>query len=429
MELQIFEKIEQGKNVLLHGPGGTGKSYSIRKLISLLKKKNKKFACTASTGIAALNLSENDEGIKAKTLHSWAGVGLASGNAQQLVGRIRSRPEAVNRWKNTDILIIDEIGMIGEEFFCKLEEIALLMRGITRGCFGGMIVVASGDFYQLPPVKDGWIFKSRLWSAMNFSPIIFKEPKRYPNVDFYNLLMRVRCGETTDDDFKKLKARCRAYKKLNNMLEVESKKENTILIKPTVLYSTKKDVHSYNVSELEKLKGVGKTYTCKDKFHGGKLTRQTYMTMLDNSIDPTITLRVGAQVMLKYNLEPESGLVNGSRGVIVEMYSDSVKVAFVNGTTTTVFMNAWNIEENMKPVATRTQLPFILAWACTIHKSQGSTIDYCVCNIGSDIFAPGQAYVALSRNRTLQGLFISSFLKSSIRADPDVKKYVKSIEQ
>lgn len=497
---EVCEFLKQG-NVLLHGPGGTGKSYTIGKIMKEMK--HEKIFCTASTGIAAVNLSTNHtEQFKTSTLHSWSGLKLAQGSVKDCVDIILSNNFLRKKWITTKYLIIDEISMIGADFFDKLEEIARNVRGRVSP-FGGIHLLLCGDFLQLPPVSGGWVFKSKCWAKLNIKLIKFETPKRYPDENWFNLLLRARMGMLDEEDVKLLLSRVNAYKQYlleqntkfvpqedvekynyscymclnsNNSedyakTECECYHKNVILehgslvhmqcimhwmsssksikcpscqtlfskdfleedylkVKPTLLYSTRFDVDGLNSFELEKLPSDVKCFTAKDSMKELKTLAVSYETqpIFEGTIPQHIFLKVGAQVMLRRNLDVDSGLANGSRGVVtfISDTGDFVKVRWYNDLETTVSRISWDIEDE-KYIRSRSQIPLILAWAMTIHKCQGSTLDYVVCDLGKSVFAPGQAYVALSRVKTLEGLLISKLELSSLyKYDNDAIEFVES---
>ena len=423
---RILVAVENGENIILHGPGGTGKSYKLREIAENLTAQGKWVCCTATTGVAALNLNVPEKKIAATTLHSWAGVGLAQGVAKKLYAKVYHDEQAKKRWLYTDVLILDEVSMLGADLFDKLDYIGRNIRLEKEKPFGGLQLILSGDFLQLPPVKDEWAFKSFAWKEMPLVPFIFETPKRYDDEAYFELLLRVREGKQTREDVKKLRARVRAHQKLQKILE---KTESMNVIKPTILYSRRVDVDYYNEQELEKLPGRTMEYVADDTFtaFNGNARYDHYIRLLDDAMPKAVPLKVGAQVMLKCNLDVKGGLVNGSRGVILEMNPEDVYVRFINGKKLIVKKHTWTIEDK-DGKASRSQIPFILAWALTIHKAQGATLDYAICDLGPSVFAPGQAYVALSRVRNLKGLFICEFYTPSIKVNKTALRYARQLK-
>lgn len=416
----LLEHIKNKNNVLLLSAGGCGKSYLIREVAKELANAGKRVACTATTGIAAINLSVPEAKISGRTLHSWAGVGLAQVHPEKLLHFVRGDSRSKKRWLTVDVLFIDEVSMFGVEFFDKLDYIARGLRQHNKP-FGGIQLVLSGDFLQLPPVNQQWVFKSKNWAQLEMTTVVLREPKRYTNLVWFEMLLRVRKGEQTKDDIKFLKSK---------ILHEPLKVSESNAVKPTVLYSKKIDVERINNEELEALTTKAKSFIAVDTFTAYNMyaKREHYMTPLEDTIPTCITLKEGAQVMLKANLDTDNGLANGSRGVIVKIHDEGVEVKWVSGLITQVLPHTW-LQSDRDGEGSRTQIPLILAYALTTHKSQGSTLDSVICNLGPSIFCPGQAYVALSRVRDPKGLYISEFYDESIYADKDALRYVEAVEE
>lgn len=431
----ICQAAENGQNILLHGPGGTGKTYTLEQITRRLHSKGKKISCTATTGIAAINLSIPEIQIAGCTLHSWAGVGLGDKPPEKLLAMVSHDERARRRWRETDILIVDEVSMLGAEFLDKLDFVGRNIRREKTVPFGGLQVIFSGDFLQLPPVNAKWAFESYVWKEMSqgllgkLFPIILEEPKRYEDVNWFNLLLRIRKGEPSTKDIHFLHTRVRAYEDwLKNPVS-----SDLTTVKPTMLHSKKVDVEQQNNRELEKLPGMPTNFISDDAFtpFNTRARFDHYMKPLDDAIPQCICLNIGAQVMLKANLDIAGGLANGSRGVVINIIKTGeeagVKVKWMNGKITTVTKHTWK-QEDKDGQASRTQIPLILAWCLTIHKSQGATLDYAICNLGPSVFLEGQAYVALSRVRSSNGLFLTEFYPPSVKASSAALNYILSIE-
>lgn len=441
---QIINYIDAGSNVLMHGCGGTGKSYTIRQLALRLQSKGITCWCVATTGIAAVNLGA--PGIKTRTLHSWSGIGLGDKDAHKLYAKVNMNDRARERWTRTKVLIIDEVSMLGESLITKLDFIGRKIRGCPNRPFGGLQIIASGDFLQLPPVKDDWAFSASVWPELDFVAVPFIRPMRYDDLDWFQLLLRVRRGQPTDADILTLQKRVDEYDEYQELLmhmtdlpaeageadsevDAEADAHPLLQVRPTMIYSLKRDVGAHNMSELGKLPGTEFTYNARDAYK--KLDRavrkEAYEKMLDEAMKPCIKLKIGAQVMLKANMDIDRGLVNGSRGVVIRCETDAVFVKFCRiDKPVRVAYHTWTVEDD-RMIASRSQLPFILAWASTVHSSQGCTLDCAVCDLGSSIFADGQAYVALSRVRNLSGLYLKNLHPSVIKANPEALSYVQSL--
>lgn len=400
------------QNILLLSAGGTGKTYSVEKLLPTFGKMGRKTAITATTGVAAVN-------VGGQTFHKWSGIGLGLEDKIELVEKVEKNQRAKWNWRATDDLIIDEISLFGAELFDKIDFVARSIRGVNRP-FGGMRVIAIGDFLQLPPVKDDWVFKADKWDKMNWESIQFLSPKRYPDEKYFQMLMRIRRGMLLDRDIDILEKRVEAYKDLI--------KNDQNDIKPTILFSLKQDSEAYNIKELAKLESEERVFTATDEWNGSKTPTKTRMEGMVKTMNETIpydlSLKVGAQVMLKANLS--NTLINGSRGIIKSFNPESITVQFKSGEIEDIKKKDWDYKDN-DGVFTRSQYPLILAYAITIHKIQGCTLDYAVVDIGKSVFAAGQAYVALSRVRELKGLFLKNFDIDSVKADPEALEYVDTL--
>jgi len=432
IERELFQAVSNGQNIVIHGPGGVGKSHITRKIAAHFTYLGKIVCCTATTGIAAINLSSAEHKISGSTIHSWAGVGLAEAPPQKLVARVTHDERARKRWRETDLLIIDEISMLGAEFLDKLDFIGRDIRREKDKPFGGLQVIFIGDFLQLPPVNAKWAFQSFVWKEMeadgSLYPFVLDEPKRYDDVEWFKTLSRFRKADHTPADVKFLHSRVKAYEE---WLKSSSSSDITS-VKPTMLHSKKIDVEYQNDRELRKLPGQPKEYIAIDTFkpYNAHARFDHYIKPFDDAIPKAIYLNVGAQVMLKANLDIKGGLANGSRGVIVEIMHGSehgVKVKWLSGSVTVVTAHTWS-REDKDGCASRTQIPLILAWSLTIHKVQGSTLDYCIADLGPSIFLEGQAYVALSRVRSSNGLLLVEFYPPCIKANKEALAYVETME-
>ena len=452
----IIDLLLNGHNVFLFGMGGAGKTYCARAVADYFDEYGWRVARTGSTGIAALNLRVNkqtDVGDKStnetdstrapdgdgtestktlgvSTLHRWAGIGLARGSAETLLEGVRSYSIARANWTCTDLLILDEISMIGGELWEKLDYIGRHIREEHEKAFGDLRIMIIGDFMQLPPVKDKWVFLTESWIDTDFKTFVFNKPMRYPDLKWYEMLKRIRIGKQNVQDMRELRMRKDAYKKIKNELtEVD--------VKPTILYSKTVDVRQHNQVELDKLQHEKHVFYASDSFTQFKSNKnidiEHYRTMINDCIPEIIELKIGAQVMLKHNLCPDEGLVNGSRGVVTDIKKspsgqDIVTVKFINGLEMEIKAHEWDYVNEYGRL-TRSQIPLILAWSLTIHKVQGCTLDYVVVDLGPSVFACGQAYVALSRARSLEGLFLSEVFNTSIKCDKVALKYSQYLEQ
>jgi ATP-dependent DNA helicase PIF1 len=420
-----FDAVQRGTNIFLTGPAGSGKSFLIRRIMEWADAMKKPLAVTALTGCAALLISN-----KAKTLHSWAGIGLGRESVETLVASINKNPHAKRRWKRTEILIIDEISMMTPELFEKLDAIGKRIRCSTKP-WGGIQLIICGDYFQLPPVMKGlsgeatgvgrFAFESPVWSTSDLMPIILTKIKRQTDPAFQKLLNECRIGEPSTETIALLKSR--------QGLDWKSQ-----MIKPTLLFSRNADVDAINEKNIAALGKPLRIYEALTEIvrnpeypdiavpFGDDLER--IVTKLDNDANyaPHVELCIGAQVMLLVNKDLEEGLVNGSRGVITEFSTSGFPVVqFLHGDPVMIDYHEWI--SNDCPHIIRKQIPLRVAYAVTIHKSQGATLDCALVDIGKSTFEYGQAYVALSRVRDLNSLYIHGLDPSKIKAHPTVVKF------
>ena len=409
---EAYDAILRGESIFLTGPGGTGKSHLIGLLAERLPALGKTHAITALTGCAAILL-----GNGAKTFHSWAGIGLGKDPAEKLIATINKFSPVKKRWKKTEVLIIDEISMMTPELLELIDKIAKGVRGNTKP-MGGIQMIFVGDFLQLPPVAKGGVvrfaFESPVWHEIVKKTVHLKRIFRQKDPVFQTILDEARKGEVSAQSLSILKTR----------IDLEWENEP---IQPTLLFSRNMDVDSINNAKLAELKGDPQIYSVKTVSNGEQapLDLQRIVEKMDKDANyvPELTLKVGAQVMLIVNLDQEKGLVNGSRGVVIafkELVNWPV-VQFKNNQCITIEQNVWKSEHD-KPVE-RSQIPLRLAYALTIHKAQGATLDCALIDVGMNTFEYGQAYVALSRVKSIDCLYIHEVTAGAFRAHPLVKTF------
>lgn len=424
-----FDMFLTGKSMFITGPGGCGKSYLIQHIKEYCMDRMIPIAVTALTGCAASL-------IGGQTLHGWGGIGLAKESSSDIVRHLQRRPQNHRRWKSTQVLIIDEISMMSMELFNKLH---LIAQGVRRNdiFYGGIQLVLCGDFAQLEPIGSNKLcFESQLWKQyIDDHTVYLSDIIRQSDPVFQGLLLRLRLGELTKEDTQVLNGRLMTDESEAN-ISVSDGEQEVGTIKATVLYPLKKDVNRINNSELQKLlqsKVKSRTYKSDDfvvqrKSMQPQQLRTIHVDTLNKCTNApeSLVLAVGAQVMLTKNKSLEEGLVNGSRGVVMEINDiGNPVVMFDSGQQLTIAPEVFEVEQGDNLVSRR-QVPLILAWALTIHKCQGATLTNVITDL-SDIFGYAQAYVTLSRVRSLDGLFIVSINYSKIRCNPKVKKYYKAL--
>ena len=416
-----FEAMINGHNVFITGPGGSGKSHVINYFVDYFKnnleKKDEKIHVTSSTGLSSLL-------INGTTINQYAGIGVFDKENEYYVKRINRNKAIRERWLNTKTLIIDEISMISSNFFEKLDLLAQKIRK-NKSPFGGIQIILSGDFLQLPPIKStNFCFESFSWDITIQKTFYFNEIIRQKEVSFQNVLNKIRIG-VVDDEVRKTIDSC--YKR---------KLENKDGIIPTLLFSLKDMVKTYNEEKLNDLinkDNEKQLYESKYVF-SKKIKDESkpgYIELINHqysNIDDKILMTKYSQVMLNVNM-PEEGLANGSRGVIIGFSFNEYKnpiVQFLDGKILEVKPHDYKIEEANESVIKR-QIPLIHAWAITIHKAQGMSLEYIQTDIGQSIFEYGQAYVVLSRIRSLEGLSLINIDYSKIKAHPKIIEFYNKL--
>ena len=407
---KAFDCYLKGENVFITGPGGTGKSYFIKKVYENAKSRGLNVSVTAMTGCAALLLDCN-----AKTIHSWGSIGLGTDPIEVIIKRIVKYRKR-DTWLNTDLLIVDEVSMLSCELFELLYRIAQDFRR-NKKPFGNMQIIFSGDFHQLPPVsKDSkFCFESPFWNDCFKNQIILMENFRQKGDHTYQkVLNEIREGNITPES--------------KDILRSCLNKKPDELISPTLLYPVKRLSEQVNLFENMSLEGEEKVYKMKYIESPNKKVEDELIKQKKNLIvDEEIRLKIGTQVMCTINLDQEQGIINGSQGKVVGFneYNDPIIKFFYKDTIRSIGNHKWmNDTYETNGII---QIPLILSWAITIHKSQGITLEYANINIGSNIFECGQSYVALSRVKSLEGLFIQGLDFSKIKSNPKVIKFYESL--
>jgi len=406
----ILAAIRDGRNIFITGVAGTGKSYTLGRIKEEFRDKG--LHLTASTGIAAVQ-------IGGRTLHSWAGLGTGKAPVEELIANMMSGRGARLRRKikNAKILAIDEISMISGDLFDKLNQLLKHVRQ-RKAPFGGLQLVLVGDFLQLPPVSRDervFCFESEAWTEATPAVFILKNVFRQENAEFINLLHHIRRGDLNDAHLALLEGR-------RNLPLPEN-------VLPTILCTHNHQAEDINRSHMEQLAGRGKKYVMKSS---GNEASQEFLRKNCRAAEELV-LKQGAQVMMLKNTFQEDGISNGSLGVVEEFTDKGFPVVrFANRRKMTIEPEEWLaeeydlVEEKMVTTASIRQIPLLPAWAITVHKSQGMTLDYIQCDLGS-AFEEGQVYVALSRVKSLEGLFLKDFKPHLIKANAKVVAFYEGL--
>jgi ATP-dependent DNA helicase PIF1 len=408
----VLEQVFEGKNVFCTGPGGVGKSMLIRELRRQLEEKGKTVAVTSLTGMAAVL-------IGAQTIHSWSGIGIGTRTVDDYFEFIRKcQPKIREAWRTTNILIIDEISMMSDEIFEKLDLLGQKLRWNEKP-FGGLQIVCLGDFYQLPPINAKFVFESAIWNKTLDVVVTLDQIYRQKDPVFQNMLNEIRIGCVSDETDRLLKSR----------LGLDFSKEE---IQPTKVFARRDMVDAANKSAFDAVDGETFTYNVTTKIKGKEKKLSDAIQKSIEKLDTNagyvhnLILKVGAQVMLKINLNVDLRLVNGRMGIVKNCKPSYVCVLFKGDTVeTTIKCHEWVLEDYKK--ISRVQIPLVLAYAINIHNSQGSTLDSAYIDIGSNVFEYNQSYVALSRVKSLDSLYLHSYSRHAIRAHPKVLAYYTSL--
>jgi len=392
--------LKTGANIFLTGEPGAGKTYVINQYINWLEVAGLNVAVTASTGIAATH-------IGGLTIHSWSGIGARDTLTHADLDKIASTERLVRRIKKTQVLIIDEISMLDGKMMDMVDVICRTIRSSTEA-FGGLQVICVGDFFQLPPVtRHGdmtrYAFESRAWE--NLRPLVCYLTEQFRQEDelLLSLLSSIRRGEIEEEHFSLLKEQTDiAYEDLE----------------PTRLYTHNADVDMVNTKKLSELTSSSRSYQMSAK--GNKIMQESLMR---NCLSPAkLSLKVEAMVMCTKN-NFEAGYVNGTLARVIgfESYGGYPIIETTDKKQITIEPVSWEVAEDGKILASIEQLPLRLAWAITVHKSQGMSLDAVEVDL-SKAFVYGQGYVALSRVRSLAGLKVLGMSQQALTVDPKIIK-------
>ncbi len=404
---EALDILKLGHNVYLTGSAGSGKTYVLNQYIKYLKDNEVDVGITASTGIAATHMNGT-------TIHSWAGIGIRDTLAPQDLDAMEEKQYLWKRFHNAKVLIIDEVSMLHH---FRLDLVEQVCRTFKRNNlpFGGLQVILCGDFFQLPPVsRNGeepanFIYHSRSWETMNVKICYLHEQHRQNDQDFLQVLNEIRASSVSAETLNLLTARF-------------NKKPEVANVEPTKLYTHNVDVDMINQEALAKLPGDFHEYKMQE-FGKDFIIETIKKSCLAPSI---LRLKKGASVMFVKN-NYEAGYANGTLGKIVGFdMSDTPIVETASGKRILASPMDWQIDDGGKQLAMVKQVPLRLAWAITVHKSQGMSLDAVEIDL-SKSFERGMGYVALSRVRTLKGLKLLGLNDLALEVHEDVLAFDKEL--
>lgn len=406
---EAMEILKMGHNVFLTGAPGSGKTFLLKEYIHFLKSHHISVGVTASTGIASTHLN----GI---TIHSWSGIGIKDEIDQKEIRRLLKKEQLKKRLSKTKVLIIDEISMLHAHRLDLVNQVIQEFKSNHFQPFGGIQVVLCGDFFQLPPVsKSGepppyFVNYSNVWKDMNPKICYLTEQWRQTDKEYLQVLNDIRRNSVDDRTIDLLKKRYQASINID--------------IRPTKLYTHNVDVELENKKELAKIKAKPHYFFMETK------GPQPLVDFLKQSClaPEKLILKVGAPVLfLKNNFN--KGYVNGTLGKVIgfDKYNELPIIKTADGKKIMVMPEDWMFEEEGKVKAKITQLPLRLAWAITVHKSQGMTLDAVEMDL-SKCFEPGMGYVALSRVRSLLGMRLLGMNNLALRINREILEFDKELQ-
>ena len=396
-QITALNILKTGKNLFITGSAGTGKTYLLNQYITYLKERCIYPTIVAPTGIAASHL-------KGQTIHSFFSLGIRDTVVDNgYVEFLLDKSYLKSRFSKLKVLIIDEISMVSPEIFTSMDRILRAFKNSPEP-FGGVQVVISGDFFQLPPVSK--VFKEKrfswqtpVWKSLELKSCYLSEKFRQEDNRLIQVLDEIRTGEVSEEARK--------------FLEEAFHRELTTDFQVTKLYTHNVDVERINLEELNRLKGEPQLFIYRSK-GSAKNIEKIFKTAL---VLEEITLKKDAVVIFVKN-NPEKDYVNGTTGVVIGFESDIPLVKIATGRVIRVVAEDWTLENDKgETVATVSQIPLRLAWAITIHKSQGMTLDAAEIDLSST-FEVGQGYVALSRIKSIDGLRLIGLNEMALRVEP-----------
>lgn len=402
---EALEILKMGHNAFITGAAGSGKTHLLNEYIRYLRENGVVVGITASTGIAATHMG-------GMTIHAWSGLGIRDSLTQYDLENLEEKSYLWKRFEQVQVLIIDEISMLHHFRLDLIDQLARFFKRNQKP-FGGMQVILCGDFFQLPPVsrfgepESKFAYHAKVWNELDLKICYLEEQHRQNDAEYLEILNAIRTQTVTEELTKKLHTR--HGKKFDEIVEA------------TKLYTHNQDVDNENMRELEKLPGEMFEYRMESK---GK--ENIAETLKKGCLAPEmLRIKQGARVMFVKN-NHEDRYANGTIGVVEFCDDFGITVTLNDGRTITVKPASWKVEEDGKTKAEIIQYPLRLAWAITVHKSQGMSLDCAEVDL-AQAFEKGMGYVALSRIRSLEGLALKGINAQALVINEEVFEFDKEL--
>ena len=403
-QVQALQILKTGRNVLLVGAAGAGKTHVLRQYLDYLAEYSVSVGITASTGIAATHIG----GV---TIHSWSGIGIREMLTRQQIKALADKAQLKAKIQRSQVLVIDEISMLSAKQFDAVDQVIRALRE-TQAPFGGLQVILVGDFFQLPPISNEleppFVFTSEVWEALGLKVCYLTEQHRQEDSALLGVLGAIRSQTIEEEHFEIIGQRLQS--------------EGDFGRDAVHLYTHNANVDELNEKALAQLPGEEREFIMK---YSGK--RKLLEGLVRGCLAPeALVLKPKAKVMFVKN-NPERGYVNGTTGTVTGFTSEGWPVVTrADGHEFLAEPESWSVEDDGVPQATITQVPLRLAWAITVHKSQGMTLDRAVIDL-SKSFMPGMGYVALSRVQSLEGLILRGINNTAFMVHPSVVSFERTL--
>jgi ATP-dependent exoDNAse (exonuclease V) alpha subunit len=404
---EAIEKMLSGANVFLTGEPGAGKTYTLNQFIDQAHEKGKRIAITASTGIAASHI----DGV---TIHSWSGLGIKESVSDAEIDRMAFQPKMIEKYNRCDILIIDEVSMLHGARLDMVNRVAKWVRH-NSAPFGGLQVIFVGDLFQLPPVTRGsddidFVHLSQAWAEVAPEVCYLMEQHRQGADDqLLTALREMRAGELSENSQELLARAIRPIPDDDSVTRLFTHNVNVDALNRGMLMKLETKLHTFHMT------------TSGEQYKVDALKRNLL-------VPEQLEIKVDAEVMFCANNFKE-GYVNGTRARVLAVQNGVPIVRTVDGLTIAVERHTWRThDEYGKEIASATQYPLRLAWAVTVHKSQGLSLDSAIIDL-SQAFTPGMGYVALSRVRSLEGLYLVGMNEQALEMNQQIAEFDKELKR